>query len=177
MQMLEAAGVPILADDLRSADDDNPRGYYELAAVKRLAEDGTFLDEAVGHAVKIVAPLVAKLPEGHAYRIVFMERDLEEVLASQQAMMERRGTVDGTEGPAMAIAFRDLLERVTGELVSRADVEIRFFSHAMLLQLPEVVSERMAAFVGGIEPDRIPAMAACVDPALHRCRRRQGTSR
>lgn len=172
MQMFEAAGVPILADDGRAPDEDNPRGYYELAAVKRLAEDASFLEGAAGHAVKVVAPLVAKLPEGPAYRIVFMERDLDEVLASQQAMMERRGTVDGAADPAMAIAFRDLLEEVTGQLVSRPDVEIRFFSHAMLLRLPELVAERMADFVGGIAPDRVAAMAACVDPALHRRRTR-----
>ena len=64
MQMLETAGVPLLADDLRSPDPDNPRGYYELAAVKGLAEDASFLDEAVGRGVKVVAPLVAKLPAG-----------------------------------------------------------------------------------------------------------------
>lgn len=172
MQMLEAAGVPLLADDLRAPDPDNPRGYYELAAVKGLAEDASFLDEAVGRAVKVVAPLVAKLPAGRAYRIVFMERDLEEVLASQEAMMERRGTVDEATRPAMAVAFRGLLEQVTGELVSRPDVEIRFFSHAMLLRLPDLVAARIAEFVGGVDPARIPAMEACVDPALHRHRAR-----
>lgn len=172
MQMLEAAGVPILADDARAPDEDNPRGYYELAAVKGLEQDATFLDEAAGRAVKVVAPLVRKLPVGHAYRIVFMERDLEEVLASQEAMMERRGTVDDATGPAMAVAFRGLLEKVTGELVARDDVEIRFFSHAMLLRLPDLVAARIAEFVGGVDPARVPAMAACVDPALHRRRAR-----
>lgn len=172
MQMLEAAGVPILADDVRAPDEDNPKGYYELEAVKGLADDASFLDEAVGRAVKVVAPLVGKLPTGYAYRIVFMERDLEEVLASQQAMMERRSTVDDASGPAMAIAFRGLLEKVTGELVSRPDVEIRFFSHAMLLQLPDLVAARIAEFVGGIDPARVRSMAACVDPGLHRRRAR-----
>ncbi|MEM9174925.1 MAG: hypothetical protein AAGC67_06800 [Myxococcota bacterium] len=169
--MLEAAGIPILSDDARVADEDNPRGYYELAAVKRLKEDARFLEGAVGRAVKVVAPLVASLPEGPAYRIVFMERDLEEVLASQHAMMARRGSVDGAPDDAMRLAFRDLLERVTGQLVARPDVEIRFFAHAMLLRLPELVAERMADFIGGIEPDRVAAMAACVEAPLHRRRR------
>ena len=168
MQMVEAAGIPVLADGVRVADEDNPRGYFELEAVKTLKEDASFLDEAVGRAVKVVAPLVTSLPEGPRYRIVFLERDVEEVLASQHAMMERRGTVDGTPDGAMAIAFRDLLERVTGELVDRPDVEIRFFAHAMLLRLPELVAERMAEFIGGIPPERVAAMAACVDASLHR---------
>lgn len=171
MQMLEAAGVPILTDGVRAADEDNPRGYYELDAAKRLAEDASFLDGAEGHAVKVVAPLVAKLPEGPRYRIVFLERDLEEVLASQHAMMARRGTEDGAPDAAMAVAFRDLLETVTGQLVDRPDVEIRFFAHAMLLRLPELVAERMAQFVGEIDGERVAAMAACVDPTLHRRRK------
>ena len=172
MQMIEAAGVPVLTDGVRPADEDNPRGYYELEAAKRLAEEASFLDRARGHAVKVVAPLVAKLPEGLRYRIVFLERDLEEVLASQHAMMERLGTADGAPEADMAIAFRDLLERVTGELVARPDVEIRFFAHAMLLRLPELVAERMAGFIGGIDAAGVAAMAAQVDPSLHRHRKR-----
>jgi hypothetical protein len=86
MQMLEAAGLEIASDALRAADADNPRGYYELEAVKRIRDDDSFLGECVGRVVKIVAPLLPSLPEEYDYRIVFMERDLAEVLASQREM-------------------------------------------------------------------------------------------
>jgi hypothetical protein len=88
MQMLEAGGLPILTDGERVADADNPRGYYEYAPAKRLMTDRTWLPAADGKAVKIVAQLLPYLPPApHRFRVIFMKRDLGEVLASQQVML------------------------------------------------------------------------------------------
>jgi hypothetical protein len=90
MQMLAAGGMQILSDGERAADVDNPRGYLEWERIKRLPRDPTCIAEAEGKAVKVISLLLLSLPEGHDYRVVFMQRPLPEVLASQQAMMRSR---------------------------------------------------------------------------------------
>src|SRR5512134_4034770 len=91
MQMLVAGGVPILVDGARPADADNPRGYLEFAPVKRLREDASWLPRARGRAVKVVVPLVCDLPPSERYRVLLVERDVREVLASQRTMLAGRG--------------------------------------------------------------------------------------
>src|SRR5262245_6238620 len=83
VQMLEAGGLPILCDNLRPADEDNPRGYLEFDKVRHLERDAGWMAEAEGRALKVVSPLLYHLPRGFEYRIVFMRRDLEEILDSQ----------------------------------------------------------------------------------------------
>ncbi|MEO1998523.1 MAG: alkaline phosphatase family protein, partial [Planctomycetaceae bacterium] len=89
MQMLEAGGLSILADQVRSANEDNPHGFYECREVRRLHKDASFLDAAAGRVVKVVSPLVRALPAAHDYRIVFMDRAIDEVLLSQERMLDR----------------------------------------------------------------------------------------
>ena len=89
MQMLEAGGLPILMDDRRPADADNPRGYYEFQPVKTLDKDNSWMAQAEGKAVKVVSLLLYHLPPGHDYKVLFMERTIAEVLASQTAMLKR----------------------------------------------------------------------------------------
>ena len=83
MQMLAAGGISPMTDEVRAADSDNPRGYYELEKVKHLRQDHTWLKDAVGKAVKIVHLLLMELPADRDYRVILMQRDLEEVLRSQ----------------------------------------------------------------------------------------------
>jgi hypothetical protein len=90
MQMLAAGGMRFLSDGLREADEDNPRGYLEFEPVKNLLKDSKWLFEGAGKAVKIVAPLLAALPPGLACRVILSERDLDEVLDSQERMLVRR---------------------------------------------------------------------------------------
>ena len=92
MQMLEAGGVPALTDHVRARDDDNPRGYFELEAVKRTKRDSSWLEAASGRAVKMVHLLLYDLPADRDYQVIFMRRKLEEVVRSQGRMLERRGT-------------------------------------------------------------------------------------
>lgn len=94
MRMLARAGIPLLCDDVREADEDNPNGYYEYDPVKRLARDDTWLPRARGKAVKVVSPLLQSLPLSERYAVIFMRRTLDEVLRSQEQMMVRRGEQD-----------------------------------------------------------------------------------
>src|SRR5438128_7457049 len=96
MQMLENGGVPVVTDHIRTADTDNPRGYYEFEKVKRIKQDASWLPETRGKAFKMVSQLLYDLPPSERYRIIFMERDLDEMLFSQEKMLKR---LDQPAGP------------------------------------------------------------------------------
>src|SRR2546428_1036536 len=95
MQMLQAGGMPLLTDDLRPPDADNPNGYWEYEPVKRLQQDDSWIPKAEGKAVKVVSALLQYLPPQYTYKIIFMQRPMQEVLASQTVMLERRGEPRG----------------------------------------------------------------------------------
>lgn len=170
MRMLEAGGIPILADGLRAADEDNPNGYYEFERVKRLREDAAWLPEARGKAVKIISFFLAELPSAYRYRIIFLHRAMAEVLASQRKMLERRGREDGISEERMAALFEKDMRRALDWIAGSANVEALHVNHREALERPREVAERVNAFLGGgLNTD---AMAAAVDPTLHRQRSR-----
>lgn len=170
MRMIVAAGVPALVDGVRGADPDNPHGYFEYEPVKRTKEDPSWVAGAGGKVVKMVHLLLRDLPEGRRYRVVMMERDLDEVVASQQKMLAHQGR----SGASMP---RDSLKRVfAGQLegVRRWMDERAWFSrldvrYERVIADPAGESARVAAFVG--LPDRAGAMSAAVDAALYRNRK------
>ena len=112
MKMLEAGGLELLTDGERTADDDNPRGYYEYSPVKGLARDSSWMPQACGKAVKIISRLLYELPAELRYDVVFMQRDIKEVLASQEVMLARMGTsVEASEQEELRLRFeRHLVE-------------------------------------------------------------------
>lgn len=170
MRMLEAGGVEPFTDGLREADPDNPRGYYELERVKRLPEGDTgWLEEAAGRSVKVISELLRHLPEGIRYRVLFMERNLEEILASQRKMMERRGTTErGGDDDAVAEVYRSHLRRVRDGLDRREGTETLYLDYGDVLADPEAAARRVAGFLDR-ELD-VEAMASVVDPSLYRQR-------
>src|SRR5262249_52877341 len=91
MQMLDGGGVAVVTDHIRTADTDNPRGYYEFEQVKKIKQDASWLPQIRGKAVKMVSQLLYDLPPNESYQIVFMERDMEEMLLSQEKMLKRLG--------------------------------------------------------------------------------------
>ena len=99
MQMLVQGGFEAVTDHIRAADTDNPRGYYELEKVKKLKEDASWLPETRGKVVKMVSQLLFDLPAGERYRVIFMQRDLDEMLASQEKMLERLNRPAARETP------------------------------------------------------------------------------
>lgn len=91
MKMLEAGGMKILTDSQRTADEDNPKGYYEFELVKLIQRDKSWLPRAKGKVVKIISELLKNLPPDYQYKAIFMRRNLAEILAFQRQMLIRRG--------------------------------------------------------------------------------------
>ena len=113
MSMLEAGGLPPLTDDIRQADEDNPKGYYEYEHVKKLKEDAAWLADARGKSVKIISALLMQLPAAYTYKVVFMRRNMREILASQRHMLVRRGEAGDPIGDEeMSALFNRHLQQV-----------------------------------------------------------------
>jgi hypothetical protein len=171
MQMLAAGGLPPLHDGHRPADIDNPRGYFEFAPAKNLRADASWVPQARGRAVKLVAQLLPFLPAGQGfdYRIVWMERELEEVLASQNAMLTRQGRGGAEIEPTrLRAVFEQQLARIT-EILARRRLAVLRVQHADAIADPGGTAARLVKFLA-LPLDR-KAMAAVVDPSLHRQKR------
>ncbi len=172
MQMLEAGGMSVLIDDQRPSDDDNPRGYYEYAPVKRLDQDNVWLAEAEGRAVKIVTPLLHHLPANLQYRVIIMQRDLDEVLRSQEAMLQRLGEPPGPDPAVMRRHFERFLEKSQQWLSQQTHIDVLECPFANVVTGPQPEIARIADFLK-LELDQ-QAMAGVVQPQLYR--QRAGTN-
>lgn len=161
MRMLEAGGIELVTDGVRQADVDNPSGYFELERVKSLARDGAWLGEASGKAIKVISALLKHLPRAHHYKVLFMRRDLDEVLASQARMLEHRGTARDPEGDdALRREFTAHLAATESLLRDDAAFELLDVRYAALLDTPDVELARITAFLDA-DLDRA-AMRACI---------------
>lgn len=172
MQMLAAGGIDLVTDDERSADEDNPKGYLELEAVKRLRDGTDWLVAARGKAVKVISHLLPELPTTETYRVVFVKRSLDEILASQAKMIARKGLTAPPED-AVRRAFLSHLKAFDRLAAERADMTVHRLAYAEAIAEPLATAERLAAFVveGASVVLDVPAMAAAVDPQLYRNRR------
>jgi Sulfotransferase domain len=168
MQMLESGGVQVVTDSVRTADIDNPRGYHELEKVKRIKKDASWLPETRGKAVKMVSQLLYDLPRTERYRVIFMERDLDEVLVSQDKMLER---LNRHRAPRDQIkrAFIAHLDRLRDWLVGQPNMEVLYVNYNELVERPAGLAERVSAFLGSTADAE--KMARSVDPALYRNRK------
>jgi hypothetical protein len=166
MQMLAAGGVRPFTDGARAPDASNPRGYLEHERVKALARDAAWVPEAEGHALKVVAPLLPHLPAGPRYRVVLVERDLDEVLRSQAAMLGALGRPAGRPD-ALRPAFERHLAAARAWTAAHAEASL-VLPHRELVARPDEAAARLDALVGG-GCDRA-AMAGVVEPALYRQR-------
>lgn len=170
MQMLAAGGAPILSDGVRAADADNPRGYLEFESVKRTKQDPSWLALAVGKAVKMVYRLLKDLPAGYEYRVIFLERNLDEVLRSQAKMLARHGEPPSADEQ---LRLRALFEKELTECRAWLERAPGFRQLVVpfggLIDAPLEQAQRVSSF---LEWDlNLAAMAKAVDPALHRNRR------
>lgn len=172
MNMLEVGDIPPMTDNLRTADSDNPKGYYEYERVKQLPDgDSEWVKDAEGRTLKIISALLHHLPTTCRYRIIFMERAVEEVLASQKKMLLRRGEVhDSVSDEELAAMFRKHLRQTEGWLREHQEhVSCLKVSYNAILKEPRPIIGQINKFLGGNLD--IAAMASVVDPALYRNRR------
>ena len=170
MKMLEAGGITPLTDNLRVADEDNPKGYYEFERVKKLDKgDTTWLPEAQGKVVKVIAALLPHLPLDYNYRIIFMCRAMPEILASQKKMLINRGLdPDQVSDEQMAGLFEKHLSIVNAWINSRPNVSRIDILYNELVKNPEPHIKEINQFLGGMLD--MEGMAQVVDKNLYRHR-------
>ncbi len=169
MQMLTAGGLPALTDGRRGADDDNPRGYFELEAVKQTRRNASWLDRADGKVVKVISHLLFDLSAGHRYQVLFTLRPIPEILASQKAMLQRHKLTGAEiEEEKLAAAYEQHLEEVRMWLGGQSNFRVLYLDYRSVIQDPAGAAERINTFL----ENRLDAaaMTAAVDPKLYRQR-------
>jgi hypothetical protein len=148
MKMLAEGGLPILTDAIRAADEDNPNGYFELEQVKQLAEgQRAWLAEADGKIVKVISALLEHLPGEHHYKILFMERQIAEILASQQKMLARRNETSKVSDAEMEAQFREHLKAIKYWLARQPNMEVLYVDYNRMMADPDAYCQKIADFI------------------------------
>ncbi len=169
MQMLQAGGLQLLTDGRRLPDEHNPRGYFELEAVKHGKRDLSWLNEAGGKAVKVIHLLLPQVPADRNYRVIFMIRDLPEVIKSQRAMLQQQGRPSAPlSDAALAGVFEKQLATVRQWLAQQPNFSILYINHRDVIEHPLAAAEQVGGFLGG--DLSVGEMAAVVSPSLYRQR-------
>ncbi len=166
MQMLKAGGLEILTDNVREPNEDNPRGYYEYEPAKRLSKNNSWLGVAEEKALKIVSPLLYELPPEHKYGIIFMQRPLDQILASQAQMLDRSGKTRAMQDGAMKQHFLQHLARLHAWLAKQGNMQVLLCPYLSILESPTKWAEKIQQFLD-IDLD-IQSMASQTAPSLHR---------
>ncbi|MGH8022615.1 MAG: sulfotransferase domain-containing protein [Limisphaerales bacterium] len=170
MQMLQAGGLQLLSDGQRAPDRHNPRGYFELESVKHSRHDVSWVDQAGHKAVKVIHLLLPYLPANRTYRVIFMRRDLQEVIESQRVMLQQQGRpVAALSDAALASVFQKQLDAVCQWLSARPAFQVLFMNYKDLLDRPAEMAGRINCFLNGNL--LVADMAAAVDLTLYRQRK------
>ncbi len=169
MKMLEEGGIPILTDKIRTADDDNPNGYYEFEIVKKLPErQSEWLADANHKAVKIISALLEHLPENYRYKILFMEREPHEILASQQKMLTNRKEASQVSDAEMYEQFQKQLAATKYWLARQPNMEVMYVDYNKMMTGPENYCQVIADFLA--VPVDVSRMLAVPNERLYRNR-------
>lgn len=171
MKMLGAGGLELATDEIRSADEDNPKGYFELEKVKELdkTKQKDWVAEYRGKVIKVISFLLLDLPPDSAYKVIFMRRNLDEVIASQNKMLDRRGEQRGGDDEKMIGLYKTHLRKVEFLLRERKNFESLDVDYKQALEQPRDCAERVRRFLG--MPLDVGRMTEVVDPELYRNRR------
>jgi hypothetical protein len=165
MQLLAAAGVPIMTDDTRPADESNVLGYFEWQEIKKLPKNPFVIEKARDRAVKVISMLLPSLPKKHRFRIIFMQRSIEDVAASQEKLRQRRSTSSPPDREKMTAWLRDHRDRIVELLREAPNVDLLEIDYDDLIANPRPNLEKIAQFAG-IDPVKIDKMAPVIDPDL-----------
>jgi hypothetical protein len=170
MKMLGAGGLPLIVDGVRTADEDNPKGYFEFERVKDMAgeQEWSWLDDSRGKGIKIISYLLKELPANHNYKVLLMRRDLKEILASQSKMLDRRGEISDTDEERMIELFESDLWKTSYLLKHNPQFEALEIHYRDVLARPLDQAQRIRDFLEVDLP--VEKMAQVVDPDLYRNR-------
>lgn len=163
MQMLDAAGVPVVTDHVREPDHDNPKGYYEYEPIKRIKDDPRQVENCEGRCVKMVSELLKYLPKQHAYTVFFMERDLDEVIESQNKMLDRLGK--NVLPSRIKLLYKKHLKAIKDWLSRQDNIVTYFINYNRLIKEPENIKP-LASKIGVDASEMISA----IKPDLYRNR-------
>jgi hypothetical protein len=171
MAMLEAGGIQIVSDFIRNPDQDNPKGYYEYEPVKKLnGGDTSWIKGSRGKAVKVISALLSSLPNDEFYLVIFMKREMSEILASQKKMLINRGeNPDEISEDEMAQYFENHLSKVNVWLENQKNVGVLYVDYNDLLKNPAPGVTQVNAFLGDILDEE--KMIDIIDPSLYRQRK------
>jgi len=172
MKMLKASDIEIVSDGIRKADGDNPEGYFEYEPVKKLLEDNdkSWLKEARGKAVKIISLLLKGLTAENNYKVLFIDRDLDEVIASQNKMLINRGEpVNPQKDEKMKSDFKKHLDNIKKILNNKEYFDVLYLNHREIIKNPVQQAIKINQFLGGNLD--IEKMAESVNPKLYRNRK------
>lgn len=168
MQILHAGGLPVLCDSERGADEHNPRGYFEYQKVRQLETDKSWLTAAEGKAIKVVSQLLYHLPTQYEYRVIFMRRDLTEILRSQERMLASRNVEDVPGQQSMKEHFIRHLEALELWMSKQPNIQVLPCNFSHMVADPAILAPTISRFLGVLlDPEQ---MASAVDPALYRQR-------
>lgn len=168
MQILHAGDIPIASDDLRKSDENNPKGYYELEGgkiINKLMEKTFPIKEYEGRFIKITAFGLSFLPQG-SYKIIYMERNLDEVLDS----MERMTKINDETREETKESFKKLNEKIKNDIKYRDDIDVLFVNYNEMLEIPEENVKRVCSFLN-LHDAAVNAMVGVIDNRLYRQRR------
>lgn len=170
MQMLQAGGLDILTDNIRSKDENNPKGYLEYQKVKSLASDNSWIHEGQNKVIKVIAQLLQHLPASYQYKVIFMERDMEEIIKSQQIMLGKKSEVDKKIYPTvLADTFRKQLGKTRSWIKTHPQFEVMYVYYTDVINNPTEVAENLSVF---LDADlNVSKMAEAVDSSLYRNRK------
>lgn len=170
MRMLDAGGMEVVVDNIRKPDQDNPAGYYEFEKVKKIKDDSTYLDSIYGKVVKMVSMLLYSLPSDKPYKVIFMKRDLTEILISQKIMLERKRAKDAKSDEEMAGCFIKHLNEIEKWLGEQTNMNVLYVNYNDIIENPVKNARLVNEF---LEYNlNIEKMAKAVDKSLYRNRKR-----
>lgn len=170
MKMLEAGGLEPLTDNIRTADEDNPKGYFEFERVKQIENDKAWLEDAQGRVVKLISALLKHLPPAYNYKVIFMRRAMPEILASQRQMLIRRGEpADSVPDDKMAAMFDKHVAQIESWLAAQPNIETIYVSYNEVMGAARPHAELVNRFLG--DTLNVDAMVGVADAALYRQRR------
>ncbi len=172
MMLLDVGGVPVLTDNVREADIDNPRGYYELERVKLIKEDSSFLVDAPGKVFKMISMLLFDLPSDIKYKILFMRRDIREILLSEKKMLDRLGKKEEIPDEQMSQIMSKHVNHVTGWLADQPNIEVCEVNYNNLMKDPKPVLREVISFLD-LELNFLE-MLTKIDQSLYRNRLSEG---
>jgi hypothetical protein len=171
IQMLKVGGIEPVTDNLRLADESNPKGYYEFERVKKLKEGDTeWVKSAAGKSVKVISALLDGLPPGYQYRVVFMQRNMDEILASQKQMLISRGEpVDRVSDEQLAEIFQKHLQKTAAWLADQPNMQVIYINYNDMLKDPSPSLKGVNQFLDG--KLNLEEMAGVIDKNLYRQRK------